>query len=82
VGEEEGILCVAVLATKLIHLPDEPAGVGQIRTQTVEVLRAQLGMPSRPRGTGRREAAGNPGACLPIGLDLGPYNASGATADG
>ena len=37
VGEEEGILYVAVLATKLIHLPDEPAGVGQIGTQTVEV---------------------------------------------
>ena len=28
VGEEAGILYVALLATKLIHLPDEPAGVG------------------------------------------------------
>ena len=37
VGEEGGILYVAVLATKLIHLPDEPAGVAQIGTQTVEV---------------------------------------------
>ena len=37
--EDEGVLCVAVLATKLIHLPDEPAGVGQIGTQTVELAR-------------------------------------------
>jgi hypothetical protein len=36
VGEEEDVLCGAVLAAKLIHLPDEPAGVGQIGTQTVE----------------------------------------------
>ena len=35
VTKEEGTLCVAVLATKLIHLPDEPAGVGQIGTPTV-----------------------------------------------
>ena len=36
-GKEEGILWVAVLATKLIHLPDKPAGVAQIGSQTVEV---------------------------------------------
>ena len=52
-SEEEGILYVAVLATKLIHLPDEPAGVRQIGTQTVEVLSPEYSLlhcirPKRP----------------------------------
>jgi hypothetical protein len=29
---------VAVLANKLIHLPDKPAGVAQIGIQTIEVV--------------------------------------------
>jgi hypothetical protein len=33
VGYDEGVLWVGILATKLIHPPDKPAGVAEIGTQ-------------------------------------------------
>jgi len=35
-GKERGFLKPPFLATKLIHLPDKPAGVAEIGTQSVE----------------------------------------------
>ena len=61
------------LATKLIHLPDEPAGVGQIVTQTVELRRAhhspddrQLLHEKQSTSSGR-EDKGRLGRSLPAG---------------
>ena len=34
---KKGLLWTAVLATKLIHLPDKPAGVAKIGTHAVEL---------------------------------------------
>jgi hypothetical protein len=45
VGEEERVLWAAALATKLIHLPDEPAGGAKIGHQAAEFGQGKVKKP-------------------------------------